>query len=523
MFEFRQILIIFFYISLILTTIKDSNAFYNSFRISNKDISLLNRLIDADVNDNNRTLAITSNKGNVYETLFLNQNGTIHTFEKNRSNRKLISQSIIQNTFLPNNYPTKIPPNYLKYVFFSSLQDLSTQLRSVLATQRILEGMGVGSAEATPLSASLNFIVRDGIGMITSLIFTYITSNKFKSDVKRWRIFADLIINVGLTLEISAMLVPKKLFLTMICLGNMCKAMCGVAAGSCGSVFNLYWAKGTGDISDINAKFGAQNTVTGGLGLIFAVLFVKSLSSASPYVVWSLYAFLTFVHIYANMKLMKLVIFNYLNLTRFNILLNNFFSGLSEEMSCNRYFREHFKRITTLEVPPPTPSVVAKVEPLFWIRPQIRPPLPIRFGLSFHEFIEKSLSCNGSLTPILRRFETDGYGITITTSNQLLRRSTYTILVSFGNHITSIQKVKAYFHAWILGQIIKGEAKKSKSLNIENILSNAKYLIDDVLWEHFYNYTNTLGWDLLQTDIRNENYKVEIVQGNLKTDENVSS
>ena len=40
-------------------------------------------------------------------------------------------------------------------------------------------------------------------------------------------------------------------------IGNVCKAMCGVAGGACGGVLNLYWAKGT-DISDINAKFGAQ-------------------------------------------------------------------------------------------------------------------------------------------------------------------------------------------------------------------------------------------------------------------------
>ena len=43
----------------------------------------------------------------------------------------------------------------------------------------------------------------------------------------------------------------------MLGLGNMCKAMCGVAAGACGGVINLHWAKGS-DISDINAKFGAQ-------------------------------------------------------------------------------------------------------------------------------------------------------------------------------------------------------------------------------------------------------------------------
>lgn len=87
-----------------------------------------------------------------------------------------------------------------------------------------------------------------------------LAASKFRSDVKRWRIFADIINDVGITLEMSATLVSQKLFLLMICLGNMCKALCGVASGACGGVINLHWAQGS-DISDINAKFGAQVSI----------------------------------------------------------------------------------------------------------------------------------------------------------------------------------------------------------------------------------------------------------------------
>ena len=38
------------------------------------------------------------------------------------------------------------------------LRDLSTQLRAVLATQHVLEGVGVGRPGATALSAMLNFV-----------------------------------------------------------------------------------------------------------------------------------------------------------------------------------------------------------------------------------------------------------------------------------------------------------------------------------------------------------------------------
>ena len=99
----------------------------------------------------------------------------------------------LRSTFLPSGYPQKTPKGYLSYSAWSWIQDLSTQLRGVLATQRVLEGVGVGREGATALSASLNFIVRDGCGMASTLIFTALSGSRFRSDVKRWRMFADLI------------------------------------------------------------------------------------------------------------------------------------------------------------------------------------------------------------------------------------------------------------------------------------------------------------------------------------------
>lgn len=43
-------------------------------------------------------------------------------------------------------------------------QDLSSHLRGVLATQAVLEGMGVGRAGSTPLAATLQWMARDGEG-----------------------------------------------------------------------------------------------------------------------------------------------------------------------------------------------------------------------------------------------------------------------------------------------------------------------------------------------------------------------
>lgn len=90
--------------------------------------------------------------------------------------------SAVRSTFLPSGYPQLTPPGYLRYCMFSWVQDMSTQLRSVLATQRVLEGVGVGREGATALSALMNYLVRDGCGMAATLLFTSAASSRFRTD-----------------------------------------------------------------------------------------------------------------------------------------------------------------------------------------------------------------------------------------------------------------------------------------------------------------------------------------------------
>lgn len=51
---------------------------------------------------------------------------------------------------------------YVPLFLRSIAQDLSSHLRGVLATQAVLEGMGVGRAGSTPLAATLQWMARDG-------------------------------------------------------------------------------------------------------------------------------------------------------------------------------------------------------------------------------------------------------------------------------------------------------------------------------------------------------------------------
>ena len=80
------------------------------------------------------------------------------------------SSRALKSMFLPE--MEVLPDGFVSYSIWNAVQDLSTQLRGVLATQRVLEGIGVGREGATAISATINFIIRDGAGMAASLVFS---------------------------------------------------------------------------------------------------------------------------------------------------------------------------------------------------------------------------------------------------------------------------------------------------------------------------------------------------------------
>jgi hypothetical protein len=91
------------------------------------------------------------------------------------------AQSVLKSTFLPSvPMATLSESGYLLCILLDNIQYLTTSLCSVLATQKVLEGVGVGRSGATSLSATLNFLVRDMAGMAGKLIFTSYASSRFR-------------------------------------------------------------------------------------------------------------------------------------------------------------------------------------------------------------------------------------------------------------------------------------------------------------------------------------------------------
>lgn len=452
-------------------------------------------------------------------------------------------KSALRSTFLPT-IPSKVGDDikegerrrqdvlaksgYLKYMICDNLQDLSTSLRSVLATQRILEGVGVGRTGATALSATLNFLIRDGCGMIASLLFTSLAASSFRRNVKRWKYFADCMVDIGITLEIIApsVLSSSSLsgwFLPLLCLGNVCKALCGVAAGACGGAMNLFWAMklmGTEEgISEVSAKIGAQRTVVGGAGLVLAGFVAKWLGASDGATIGSnnvgnkrlwigLYCFLTCLHLALNWMSLKLVALDWMNGWRMQRIVDEFLD-LVEKNEAN-------DTIGTSKLS--TPSDLSRIEPLLF-RPGLRninkpSNCSIRMGVSFNDFARHShqtLQTTRAQVMNDPSIGGDHYMLTVGAIGHKLNKKR-SILISFFRNSSCREKAKAYLHARLvekgLGQRSRLDGSNLNTLFEEVEKNAAKELV--VLWPLFEEKVKRAGWNLDKTECSSDGYEIHV-------------
>lgn len=228
---------------------------------------------------------------------------------------------LLKRVFLPVDYPKSVPPEYLRFQCWNLIQvqtgttqtqtpsntstinqsinppqDSCSYLRGIMSTQAILEGMGVGRSDITAMQATIQWVLRDGASLVGSLVFTTLSSYNFGQNVKLWRLFADSINNVGITLDMIAPLFRQH-FLVIVCIASICKALCSVAAGATGAAIAEHWGEQNGNIGDVTTRNNAQHTMVSLAGLAVSVKFARYANS-SPQTMWTIYLVLTVLHMF---------------------------------------------------------------------------------------------------------------------------------------------------------------------------------------------------------------------------------
>jgi hypothetical protein len=254
---------------------------------------------------------------------------------------------VMMQLFLPIGFPHSVDDSYLPYQLYDGLQGLCSYWRGVVATRAVLEAAGVGNANATAMSAAMNWALRDGTGMVGGLVFSYCASHYFDTHVKEFRLFADIINDVALTLD---MLAPSfgVNSIWILLLSTICKTMCGMSAGATKGRITHHFSR-HGNMADLSAKESTQETLVSLLGMIGGVVFAHMLQHAPYSVTWIMFGFLTFLHVWANYKAVVLLKLATLNPERTQVLLNNVIHVLVDEKGSKEDLDQALEQLPTPE------------------------------------------------------------------------------------------------------------------------------------------------------------------------------
>ena len=255
----------------------------------------------------------------------------VQTHDNSRRPTSTAACERLRTLFLPVGYPNSVRTGYLEYQWWDVIQGLTSYLRGQLAYQSMLVGLGVGDVEATASAGALSKIIRDTSSMVGSLLFTYVYSDEFGYDVRQWRLFADVSNDIGLTLHFVAPLFGKDYFIAISCVASLMTTMCGISAGATKAYISSHFAL-ENNLTDLVAKEGSQETAVNIIGLVGGYMLLASVGTVdqSGTAVWVSFLILTVVHIFANIRAIQYLTFNYLNETRFVISFNHFVKGTME-------------------------------------------------------------------------------------------------------------------------------------------------------------------------------------------------
>ncbi|XP_049416807.1 RUS1 family protein C16orf58 homolog [Epinephelus fuscoguttatus] len=277
--------------------------------------------------------------------------------------------AVFKTVFLPQGYPESVSDDYLQYQFWDTLQAFSSSLSGTLATQASLKGVGVGNQEATVAAATVTWILRDGTGMLGRILFAWHKGSKLDSEAKKWRLFADVLNDIAMFMEILAPYFPA-FFTLIVCTAGVFKSLVGVAGGATRAALTVHQAR-RDNMADISAKDGSQETLVNLAGLLVSLMLIP-LVTDNTVLTLSLFFLFTILHLFANYKAVRSVVMETFNEARLSIVLQ-------------QYVRDG-QILSPLEA--------NQREPVFF---ELRKTVPIRLGVRLQEVVQSPEELNLAL------------------------------------------------------------------------------------------------------------------------------
>ena len=182
--------------------------------------------------------------------------------------------------FLPKGYPASVSPGYDTFIQGQMIAMVLSTACGVLSMQSMLFAIGVGAAGSLPLAATLNWVVKDGLGQLGGVVFAGVVNNQFDADPKKWRMIASLSMDVSSFIELLTPLAPAY-FLPLAAFANVGKNISFLAASASRAAIHKSFAIHE-NLADVTAKTGSQCILASLVGTSLGLSLAAGLAGSYP-------------------------------------------------------------------------------------------------------------------------------------------------------------------------------------------------------------------------------------------------
>lgn len=171
--------------------------------------------------------------------------------------------------------------------------------------------MGKEGSSAT--GAVLLSVLQESTGRLATILFAHRFGQAIEPECKFYRFAADIFNDAALLLDILTPSLPQNPKILALCAAGILRSLCGVAAGAAKASLSAHFAK-NGNLAELNAKDGSQETIISLLGMLVGSVFVNFVEGRAA--VWTWMIFLLGVHLWTNYQAVRSVQMRSLNRQR---------------------------------------------------------------------------------------------------------------------------------------------------------------------------------------------------------------
>eukprot|EP01038_Epipyxis_sp_PR26KG_P005580 gene5580-7705_t len=223
----------------------------------------------------------------------------------------------------PKGYPHSVAPKYFNFASGQFISSILSTAGGVLSMQAMLIAIGVGSG-SLPIAATLNWILKDGLGQLGGVIFAGLVNNQFDSEPKKWRMIAALSLEGSCLIEMLTPLAPGY-FLILASIANIGKNISYLSASASRAAIHRSFSIHE-NLADITAKTGSQSILASVIGTSLG-LFISSTVGETYFLTLTSFLTCSSLSIFATYLSLKDVSITAVNLNRLEMLLNGYYNN----------------------------------------------------------------------------------------------------------------------------------------------------------------------------------------------------